>query len=500
MKESVTAHILSGDRESMKMTLQSNIPFMYLKEHARFTYMVEPTFDPYAFESDSINSLEQSSKDSFYQRRVDPERVKKIKQFIRNTILDEYAGKRFGVVFPTSLLLAANTGDTADLNIDTDDISINSLIGEGGEFYIVDGQHRLYSMIELYKEITRTLIRLPEEDYILEYLGKYRFNCTILLNFDLWEQARVFADVNFNQRKVSRSLYYSIYGMHYSMDQRDLRNNYIFIAHQIVKFLNSNSESPLYGKIRMLGNGKGLISQAFVADALIRHIQSPRGIWFVDAREDKARGNYKYMVRELVTFLTVIRNKFKTLWPDADGKHKSILLKTTGLGALLRLMGFIHKNDLDDAIIAELNNEKNGYVVKEYYEKLSGLLEPIVHEQKRLFGLDGEFAKTGGKGLESRLYFELTYHLSSNPKFVRKKTVNINGIDVDFNIYGFNDGWFIYEQSHFFLNPGQTEVIRHGGRFVSDSLDGLLFKIDLYRDEVHPDAKAVPNEYFKEEK
>jgi len=50
-----------------------------------------------------------------------------------------------------------------------------------------------------------------------------------MMNFDTWEQAQVFAEVNFNQKRVSRSLYYDIYGMNYSEDSTD-KEKTLFIS------------------------------------------------------------------------------------------------------------------------------------------------------------------------------------------------------------------------------------------------------------------------------
>ena len=63
------AFVLNGDIESQKLILQANIPFVELYKRARFTYMEDPTNDPYD-ETDNVPVNE------YYQRRVDEERVK----------------------------------------------------------------------------------------------------------------------------------------------------------------------------------------------------------------------------------------------------------------------------------------------------------------------------------------------------------------------------------------------------------------------------------------
>lgn len=497
MESGIKAFLLNGDRESGKMTLQASIPFSFLRDRVRFTYMEEPSYNPYAFNSDDTDSLRESGKKRFYQRRVDDKRVDAIKRYIRTSILDEYYGNAVGVLFPTSLLLAASYDDPLP---EDGVVALPDMLSQDRKFFIVDGQHRLYSMMSLYEDVATSLQLTffgdSENEIINKYLERYRFNCTILLNYDLWEQARVFADVNFNQRKVSRSLYYSIYGMWYSDNPKELRNNYIFIAHHLVNFLNSSPESPLKGMIKMLGNGDGLVSQSFVADALIMHIQSPRGIWYVDSMLDKTEGNYRYMAKELITFLTVIRNLFPSQWP-VNGKHRSILLKTTGVGALMRLMGYIHKNLLDENVIASLNTADSNYLVQSYYEKLEKLLTPLRRRGETLFGFNGMYAGTGGRGLEGRLYRHLVAIIDSgDDEVVESKEVFVNGNLVRVLCYRDSEGVFSFELSSYFQNPDQISAYIPGSGSLAKSKEELDFKLKLYFDQVRHDARSVPNLNF----
>lgn len=80
---------------------------------------------------------------------------------------------------------------------------------------IVDGQHRFAAMMSLQDKHERILEGNDEKlkkisEKILTQIKAYKFNCTVLLNFDLWDQAQLFANVNFNQKQVNKSLYYDI--------------------------------------------------------------------------------------------------------------------------------------------------------------------------------------------------------------------------------------------------------------------------------------------------
>lgn len=113
----------------------------------------------------------------------------------------------------------------------------------------------------------------------------------------------------------------------------------------MTKFVNNKDESPLKGFVKMLGNGKGLFSQASFVEALIANMSSPQGVWYIDPDGD-AKSSYRYMT------IDVVSNTFKDLWPKkGEMKHRSILCKTTGIQAMVKLMGFLHKNKIDKSIL-----------------------------------------------------------------------------------------------------------------------------------------------------
>lgn len=483
------AFVLSGDAGSQKLIIQANIPFLELYKRARFTYMEDPTNDPYD-ETDNVPVNE------FYQRRVDEERVKNIKKFIRESILKERGNKRVSVLFPTAMLIAVQT--TSELTLEVGkEYEFDAVINDDDLFYIVDGQHRLYSMKSLYEELqVWDMFGQEDDSYVMEYLKKYVFNCTILLNFDLWEQAQVFADVNFNQKKVSASLYYTIYGMNYSTDQSDLNRNYIYLAHQLVKVLNKHEASPLKGFIKMLGSGSGFISQAFIADALMRNIKSPKGIWFVDPYNMKIPPVYRYMTIEVLSFFSAVKEAFPEYWPEGNDP-KSIICKTTGVGALLRLMAYLHQEKIPSALFDEMKKMERSQVHKEYKSMVYDMLMLLDAYKKRLFALKGEYAGTGGKGLEVKLYREMR-HIIAHPdlKLYEERNLIVNNRQVGVKIYTTEHGLFIFEMSSYFRNGDQSQYLLDIESRMSTTLDGLNKKIDIYLSRIEPNSQVYTNKDY----
>ena len=218
------ASIQHKDGLNQKLILQALVPFTQLRKSVLFTYRANVTQQEDNKYAQFVSSME------FYQRRVDSKRSDEIKDFIRDSILQERTGRQMATLFPTSMILALSVdednefGNKLDIeNDETCDINIQTNV------FIVDGQHRMMGMIKLYDELSRFVVRTAEDDYVLDYLKKYRFNCTILVNYDLWEQGQVFVNVNFKQKPVNKSLYYEIFGSEYREDKSDWQRNKIIL-------------------------------------------------------------------------------------------------------------------------------------------------------------------------------------------------------------------------------------------------------------------------------
>lgn len=395
----ITSYILrKNESNNQQMILQACIKFSDLKDRVQYGYRVNPSENPYA-------TTIFGDPNKHYQRRIDPSRVSKIKDYIKNSILKSRDNGCIAVLFPTALLLAFDYDeDLPDAQKDIFEIKLPY------NFYIVDGQHRLRSMQMLYDSVYGR--EDAESTYIKQYLDNYVFNCTLLMNFDMWEQAQVFADVNFTQKAASKSLYYDIYGMEYYDDINDRTKSAMYIAHQIIDELNSNPTSAMHGFIKMLGYGQGYVSQSCLADAIIPSITSPQGVWYIDfdAYREKEVPPYKHIATEIMTFFKAISETFPALWPKVGMKAPSILCKTTGIQALVKLIGYLHyyNKELVDQMIPRYTEAV--IINRDYKEYVKKQLQLFEKYQKELFGLKedgGLYSGTGGKGLAIRLYNRL---------------------------------------------------------------------------------------------
>jgi hypothetical protein len=313
----------------------------------------------------------------------------------------------------------------------------------------------------------------------------------------------VFADVNFNQKKVDKSLYYTIYGMQYTTNPADYNRNYIYIAHNLVKFMNTHPNSPLKGAIMMVGNKPGytkaLMSQACMAEALMTNIYSPRGIWYVDPTRVVEKPDYRYMSVELLSFYTCVKDNLPEMWPQ-NGVHRSILLKTTGVWVLNKVMAYLHKFKMRDELKSLLKQADKSEPLKEYLDFATPYMLKLQAQQTRLFGLKGSFSGTGGKGLAKQLFDEIQKLLDSDEKqgdiLESEELMEVNGENIGVKIYKSSDGFYFFTLSHYFQNKDQMDPYIPGSGAIDSTLEGLRFKLNHYKNQVQPDARKVENKRF----
>lgn len=396
------AFIQHSNPDSDKKVLQALVPFMELCAHAIFTQKASTTE---LSNKKTYQNVEANAE--YYQRWLDSNKVNDIQEYIYNAILDEKENLAVNTLFPTALVIAYQTDNEyiSDEN-GLCDFDLNDRI------YIVDGQHRVMAMKLLYENLANLEHPCDDDKFVLEYLKKYKFSCTVLINFDLWEQGQVFVNVNFKQKPVNKSLFYDVYGSEYPENRKDWKYNKIYIAHIIIENLNNLPQSPFYKKIKMLGTGSGYISQAFFVEAILPFFKED-GIWYVNdvTKNENGEVTIKYL-SELLSFYVAISEMLKNFWGvDKFGKTH-LLCKTTGVGAFVRLLPIIRKNAFNKEALEFSENDLS--INKLYCDEVKRILNGLLIEQNRLFGPDSKYKGTGGKGLESALFKEITNILIVN--------------------------------------------------------------------------------------
>lgn len=287
------------------------------------------------------------------QRGESKKRLEEIASFIRTT----------EATFPNAIILAANY-DQEGRYIEEKDSkrwTVNEAPDGSWRLHIpsssersasiIDGQHRLHAFNKLPQDAIQRSMELL---------------CVVFLELPTPYHAYVFATINFNQKKVDRSLAYELFG--FDVDERPARFwSPETLAVYLTRLLNTEKESPLFRSIfpaadsgKLFSDTDGQpnedvrVSMATVVDGILRLIsKNPKEDRNLVRRpENKERGretltpikgvplralyiqsNDKAIYDLLCNYFSAVRS---TIWATA-GKG-SYLRKTVGVQALFDIL------------------------------------------------------------------------------------------------------------------------------------------------------------------
>jgi len=346
-----------------------------------------------------IRSLKKKIETRAFERKEEKSRISQISNFL-NT--EEYA------LFPNTIIVSCDLINDVlnipegtrfeDLEEFKDVLDENPLFsfldssGENSHLYIpylrnsiliIDGQHRVKGLQEAKKEIT----------------DNYDLLVSFIIGYDRAVIAKLFYTINYTQKSVSKSLLYHLSG-EFSSELDEMT-----FLHETVKIINELDYSPFYRRIKMLGSIPGnipkeekrimTISQAFLIDYLkmtisksaVRSIYQPIFLHYYENKNLQIE-----IIRFLLKYFSAVRNVKKQDWNDPEG---SVICKTIGVGALIRVLHFLFvKMFVDEFQKDPLRIKK--VTTRDLISKLYGI-------QQIDFSKEGEFGGVGSAGSLNRL-------------------------------------------------------------------------------------------------
>ncbi len=337
------------------------------------------------------------SDGKLFQRETDKRRVNDISDYLLNLEEDTTTNVTSVIPFATPIILSFATANQEDYedNIDNylyaeealpilkDGKTLMLPVNSNFKIFIVDGQHR-FSGVKKFLDNSKT-----NDDF--------EFFATFLFDYDVYEQSQVFANINFKQKPVNKSLFYDIFG---SMPNR---KNELTFAHFLAKTINQ----PIYlnGVIKMLGNGPGTVSLAFFVETIINELINIKGnlysmfIEYEINNEEVSNANYKKLPTILSDYFRFFEKNFQNYYPKlkedstySSYSYKYYLLKAPGVYALLKIF-----NDVFPYIDVE------NYDKEIFEQKLIQIFQKILKEPAVYFD-EENFKGTGSKALQKKLY------------------------------------------------------------------------------------------------
>jgi hypothetical protein len=401
----------------------------------------------------------KAENEEYYQREIDPAKIKKIVAHIEEKIFTN-KNREILFPTPLILGIRTNTSldeqnektikafmkdyetKLKDKELeDTEQEECHVINREEKKAYIhhlkqtimiVDGQHRfvaakkmLENHIDIIKNIRTAMAQLslrlgelveenPHRETTLEAIKKLKelskgtkirikkllnleLGTVILNNYSLDEQAKVFLDVNLNQKAVNKALNYQIFGT-----INDAKS-YIAFAYDLTEAL---GKKTIFMNILKRANAKGgVISFAFMVDTIVKKlICEPNGklLTLYGDYLNGEEGEYTKLPSQLEQYLTTLKGIFgKSYYPDIiDKNYKSCFLKTTGMYSWLMLFGEYYQE----------------YIKQDKYSELGELFSGKIENPEAFFGEKSMFSSAGSAGLQSRLYNALKTMLGLNRK------------------------------------------------------------------------------------
>ena len=319
------------------------------------------------------------------QRKLNMSRVKEIAKYCEEK----------SAMFPTPIILSADSNyfnfysesntKMEYTNIESGFLEIDDgkIIQDKKFLSIVDGQHRLSGIDES---------GMAQE-----------FDLLVMFVFDTeaYQDAEIFSIINRNQKQVSKSLVYDLYGL---TDEMTVEK----ISHEIVQALNSVEISVLKGRIKMLGyktdsfneDGKSIkqyVSQATLVDELIpmisKNIAQDNGL----IKNGQAIQNIndgklilrKYFYDDNLYDIQAKLIGFYNAWIEIIRKHfkeDTIIFKTIGFIASLYIFKLLFsrlKNDeniVDHTWVGVNMNSEDSYINKELINKYKVQFMGVIEE------------------------------------------------------------------------------------------------------------------------
>ena len=233
--------------------------------------------------------------DRLTQRDLKDRRIKEIATYAEDK----------DAIFPTPIILSGNS-DYVDLIDD----KIYFKKGAEEQFSIIDGQHRLFGIMESNR---RNDLVLP---------------CVIMFNTEPYEDALIFITINGKQVRVPSSIIYELFEI---SPDRSIEKT----LHNLAKAFNDDSASPFRNSIKMLGyklenqDFAPITQSSFVTplkDLILK--KQP----FKELFENEEDG---IIYKILLNYFLAAREVFDKDWENEE----SILQKSVGFKAMVTFLG-----------------------------------------------------------------------------------------------------------------------------------------------------------------
>lgn len=293
---------------------------------------------------------ERNPKDVMYtyQRMLNKSKLEKIRSYIQK-----------GGFFANNIIMNFSSKPKWEKKGKIGDIVLGELTfpKHYGSAWLIDGQHRLYGYLNSGKS----------ED---AYIPVLAFD-----NIAIKDQAKLFVDINKEQKPVSAALLWDLYADLYA-DSTDKKQQELRAISIVVKRLNSDKNSPISGLVKLPSISKDIqkkvhltLTRLCVAIKENRLLQDSENLLF-DENYEKTIDTAFEVISE---YLTTISEMFPEDW---ERKEKGLLCSNVGLRILFNILR---------QLLRYLNYQesRNIYLTtkrERFNEKTKEILNPVIKQ------------------------------------------------------------------------------------------------------------------------
>jgi DGQHR domain-containing protein len=255
-----------------------------------------------AMELEPLCYVEPATRDNNkgLQRVTEPSRLREIADYLNS-------GER--AILPNNIILNLKPEVAIEENGDGT-VTLVFPEAEGDFGFVVDGQHRLFSFADDYRELASTT--------------PFELPVVALHNATEEMVGQTFVEINVNQKPVNKDLLVQMKAILGLLDT-DSENTAIELIHA----LDEDKQSPLYNRIlRFPKERNKWIKVNQLSPVVIGFLQAGGCLYSKSNAERK---------RILIAYLEAVKQSFPDAWADSDAEDYS-LLQTAGLQIMLNLL------------------------------------------------------------------------------------------------------------------------------------------------------------------
>jgi DGQHR domain-containing protein len=169
------------------------------------------------------------------------------------------------------------------------DLGLLQIPEEHGVLRVLDGQHRLLALHALTQAGENMGIEVP---------------AVLFDRLDARQIVELFVTINAKHTRLNPSHIVSLAGRKLYPDPNQA------LAHDVIRSLNEDDTSPLHGEVKMLGTGRGRVSQAPLAEEIVDFLEAVEKLGG-GARMSEMRQNAK---RFFLNYMKAVAGVFPTAW------------------------------------------------------------------------------------------------------------------------------------------------------------------------------------------